>query len=210
MNITIDRKKLLELYQPDKEEFTLVDVPELPFAMMDGEGSPDNDGAVAKAIKGLFTVIYPIRRAARERMGKTFIEPPVEILYWADDMQDLAMGNKENWKWRVMICLPGWIDKTAFSDAVVQAKEEMDAVPNAIRMETFNEGQCAQIMHVGREQDVPALLEKLYTKFLPQNNLKPTGAYHEIYLDDWSRTAPELRKIILRQPVGPTDNSSDK
>jgi hypothetical protein len=58
-------------------------------------------------------------------------------------------------------------------------------------------------MHVGQAQDIPTLLERLYTQFLPRNNLEPIGAYHEIYLDDWSRTPPEQRKIILRQPVRP-------
>ncbi|MCU7936642.1 MAG: GyrI-like domain-containing protein [Candidatus Thiodiazotropha sp. (ex Dulcina madagascariensis)] len=202
MDLTKDRKKLMELYRPGMEEFTLVEVPELPFAVVDGQGSPDHD-AGAKAIKYLFTAIYPIRREARERMGKTLIEPPLEMLYWADDMCDLAAGNKENWKWRAMITLPVWADGNMFANAVAQAKKQMDEVANSLRMESFSEGRCAQIMHVGRAQAIPALLERLYTQFLPQNNLEPDGAYHEIYLDDWNRTAPERRKLILRQPVRP-------
>ncbi len=202
MDLTKNRKKLMELYQPGTEEFTLVDVPELPFAMIDGEGSPDHD-AVADAVKSLFTAIYPIRREARERMGKAFVEPPVEVLYWADDMRDLAAGKKGNWKWRALITLPVWADEEMFSNAVAQTKGQMDEVPNTLRMETFSEGQCAQIMHVGQAQDIPALSERLYKQILPQNNLEPAGAYHEIYLDDWSRTSPERRKMILRQPVRP-------
>ncbi|NOX83922.1 MAG: hypothetical protein GXP06_13250 [Alphaproteobacteria bacterium] len=202
MDLTKDRKKLMELYRPGTEEFTLVDVPALPFAIIDGQGSPDH-GAGADAVKNLFTAIYPIRRQARERMGKAFVEPPVEMLYWADDMRDLTTGNKENWKWRAMVTLPVWVDEEMFSNAVTQAKGHMDAVPNTLRMETFCEGQCTQIMHVGQAQEIPTLLERLYTQFLPRNNLEPIGAYHEIYLDDWSRTPPEQRKIILRQPVRP-------
>ena len=43
MDLTKDRKKLMELYRPDTDQFTLVDVPELPFAMLDGTGTPDDD-----------------------------------------------------------------------------------------------------------------------------------------------------------------------
>lgn len=208
MDLTKDRKKLLELYRPGTQEFTRVDVPELPFAMIDGAGSPDH-GAGAIAIKNLFTAIYPFRREGRHQMGKHFVEPPVEMLYWADDMRDLAAGNKDKWKWRAMITMPVWANQQNFADAVDQAQDKMDSdmgdvmgnVPETLRLEKFAEGQCVQIMHKGPAQDIPPLLERLYKEFLPHNNLEPCGAYHEIYLDDWSRTAPKKRKVILRQPV---------
>lgn len=200
VDLTKDRKKLRELYQPGTNEFTLVEVPKLPFAMLDGEAAPE-ERTVAKAVKTLYQAIHPIRREARVRMGKAFVEPPVEMLYWADDMNDLAGQKRDNWKWRAMITLPVWIDKKAFASAVAQASEQMDEVPDTLRMETFKEGACAQIMHVGAAKDIPKLLERLYRKFLPEANLEPSGAYHEVYLDDWNRTAPERRKVILRQPV---------
>ena len=200
MDLTKDRKKLMELYRPDTDQFTLVDVPELPFAMLDGTGTPD-DGAPAAAIKCLYTAIYTIRREARARMGKAFVEPPVEMLYWADDMADLVSGNKDKWKWRVMIPLPAWTDSELFARSVAEAEKQLGKPLGGLRMELFEEGCCAQIMHVGQACDIPGLLKELYTEFLPRNGLKPSGAYHEIYLDDWSRTAPEQRKLILRQPV---------
>jgi len=201
VDLTKDRNKLLELYRPGTEEFSLVDVPKLPFAMIDGEGSPDE--GVDKAIKILFMAIHPIRRQARQRMGKSFVEAPVEMLYWANNMRDLFDGNKETWKWRAMITLPAWTGKEMFASAVAAACNQMDDLPKTLRMETFEEGLCAQIMHVGSPHKLPRLLERLYRHFLPEQNLEPAGPYHEIYLDDWSRTAPERRKVILRQPVAP-------
>lgn len=200
MDLTKDRKTLKDLYQPSRTDFSLIDVPALPFAMIDADGSPDH-GAGAEAAKALFTAIYPIRTEARKRMGRRFVDAPLEMLFWADDMNDLSAGNKENWKWRAMVTLPAWTDDEMFSAAVESASEHMEAVPSSLRMETFEEGRCVQIMHVGKADDVPGLLERLYQDFLPQNQLAPRGAYHEIYLEDWSRTAPEKRKIILRQPV---------
>ncbi|MEE9330455.1 MAG: GyrI-like domain-containing protein [Parvularculaceae bacterium] len=202
MDLTKDRKTLKELYQPSRAAFSLVDVPALPFAMIDAEGSPDH-GAGANVVKALFSAIYPIRTEARKRMGKSFVDAPLEMLFWADDMKDIAAGNRENWNWRAMITLPAWTDEEMFATAIETAAEHMEEVPTSLRMETLEEGRSVQIMHVGTADEIPALLEKLYQDFLPENQLAPTGAYHEIYLEDWSRTAPERRKIILRQPVQP-------
>lgn len=202
MDLTKDRKTLKALYQPSRTAFSIVDVPALPFAMIDAQGSPDH-GVGEKAVKALFTSIYPIRTEARKRMGKSFVDAPLEMLFWANDMNDLAAGKKQNWKWRAMITLPAGTDEEVFSAAVETAAKHMEEVPSSLRMETFEEGKSVQIMHVGTADQIPTLLEKLYKDFLPKNNLAPVGAYHEIYLDDWSRIAPEKRKIILRQPVHP-------
>jgi len=199
MDLTKDRKKLMELYKPSTKKFSLVDVPEFLFAAIDGEGSPDGDVS-ASTIKHLFTGIYPIRQEARKQMGKALVEPPLEMLYWADDMRDLALGNKEKWKWRAMVMLPVWASEKVFSDSIAQAKKQVSDLPDTLHRVVFNEGKCAQIRQIGQLDTIPEKLEQLYTEFLPQNDLEPDGAYHEIYLDDWSRTPPERRKIILRQP----------
>jgi hypothetical protein len=50
--------------------------------------------AFAQATRWLFAVIYPIKRLAKERMGKHFIEPPLEGLWRADDMNNLIGGTE--------------------------------------------------------------------------------------------------------------------
>lgn len=201
MDLTKDRAKLKELYMPGTADYTFVDVPELPFAMIDGHGAPESD-AIGQMIRGLFIAIQPIRREARARMGKNFVEAPVEMLYWADDMDDLVHGNREKWHWRVMITLPAWTDTALFDDATAELRKRGSA-PDSLRMERFTEGTCVQVMQVGQMAQIPARLSRLYRQFLPESGLAPTGAYHEIYLGDWNRIAPERRKIILRQPVRP-------
>lgn len=57
-------------------------------------------------------------------------------------------------------------------------------------------------MHVGDYQEISAVCDRLYNEYLPQNDLKPNGYYHEIYLNDPARTALRNRKIVIRQPVG--------
>ena len=202
IDLTHDRTTLRTLYAPPTGEFSIVDVPKLPFAILDGEGPPEQ-ASIETAVKVLYTAIYAIRREARERMGKSFVEPPVEVVYWADDMDDLAAGNREKWHWRVQITLPVWADAQRLKDSAAEARHELGDEQVA-RWEVLAEGKCVQFLHVGQTNDLPKTLEELYGDYLPQQGLEPDGPYHEIYLDDWSRAAPPQRKIILRQPVRST------
>jgi hypothetical protein len=112
------------------------------------------------------------------------------------------MGNKDKWQWRVMVVLATWMTQDIFDTAVAQAEEKRaEKAPPTLGIKHLHEGKCVQIMHVGDYSEIAPLCHKLYTEFLPNNNLQPNGYYHEIYLDDPSRTAPKKRKIIIRQPV---------
>lgn len=202
IDLTQDRTTLRTLFAPPADEFSMVDVPKLPFAILDGEGPPEQT-SIEAAVKALYTAIYPIRREARERMGKSFVEPPVEIVYWADDMRDMAAGNREKWHWRAQITLPVWADAQKLKDSAAKARHELGD-EFAVRWEVLTEGKCVQFLHIGETTDLPEILAGLYGDYLGQQGLEPDGPYHEIYLDDWSRVAPHQRKIILRQPVRPT------
>ncbi|MFC5371270.1 hypothetical protein ACFPIF_01815 [Brevundimonas faecalis] len=198
-DLTQDRVMLRTLYAPPEGAFGVVDVPALPFAVLDGAGAPEQ-ASIGAAVRALYTAIYPIRREARERMGKAFVEAPVEILYQADDLDDVAAGRRDKWKWRVQITLPVWVDAGRLEDSVAEMRSELgDAT--APRWEAVVEGACVQRLHLGQVDDLPDLLRDLYLDYLPREALEPAGAYHEIYLDDWSRVAPARRRIIVRQPV---------
>ena len=193
-------KRMKELYLPSDKEFSLVDVPEIQFVMIDCEGNPEGE-AYTQAVKWLFTVIHPIKSIVRKRMGKNFVEPPLEALLWADDIEDFIAGNKDKYKGRMMIVIPDWVDGKMFAQAVAKSEKRLGKAPEGLRLESFNEGKCVQIMHVGPYSEEPLILARMYKEFLPENNLIPNGHYHEIYLNDPNRVAPEKLKTVLRQPV---------
>ena len=199
IDLTQDRALLRTLYAPPEGDFSLVDVPTLPFAILDGEGVPEQ-AAIGAAVMTLYTAIYPVRREARDRMGKTFVEAPAEILYWADDMGDLAASRRERWKWRVQITLPVWADARRLEQSVTEMRPELGDGPGP-HWETVTEGKCVQLVHVGQPGDLKAILHGLYADYLPQERLEPAGPFHEIYLDDFNRVATARRKLIIRQPV---------
>ena len=200
MNVEGFHKRLRELYLPPQKRFTLVDVPEIRFAVIDGKGNPEC-GESAEAVKWLYSVAHLVKPLVKKRMGKDFVEPPLECLCWADRKKDFIGGNKDKWKWRVMIVFIDWITPGQFEDAVAKVELKRGPAPKTLRLENLHEGKSVQIMHVGDYSELREVCETLYNEYLPENHLKPNGYYHEIYLNDPARTAPKKRKIVIRQPV---------
>jgi hypothetical protein len=200
MNVEGFHDRLRELYLPPKDQFTIVDVPEIRYAVIDGKGDPGNGGS-AEAAKWLYSVVHLVKPFVKERMGKNFVEPPLEYLFWADNESDFIEGKKDKWNWRAMVVFIDWITREHFEGAVARVEGKRGPAPETLRLENLREGKCVQIMHVGDYKEISGVCDELYYQFLPENNLKPNGYYHEIYLNDPARTAPNKRKIVIRQPV---------
>ncbi len=201
MNTEEFHNRLNELYKPPTDQFTLLDVPDIRYMMIDGEGNPDSD-AFRHATKWLYAVVHFVRPLVKKKLGKNFVEPPLECLFWADDRQDFVAGNKDKWQWRVMIVfVPGLVTEQEFQQATHKAENKLGTAPASFRLDTLQEGNSVQIMHVGEYSGIQDICTRLYTEYLPAHNLKPHGKYHEIYLNDPSRTAPEKTKVVIRQPV---------
>jgi hypothetical protein len=200
MNTEEFHKRLNELYLPPEGEFTLVDVPEIRYAMIDGAGNPESPELRATA-KWLYSLVHIVKPYMREKMGKKFAEPPLEYLFWADDPQDFIDGHKDMWYWRVMVVFTDWISQDRFDNAVAAVEEKLGSPPETLRLDDLHEGKSIQIQYRGNYDGVQEICNQLYTSYLPENGLKPNGYYHEIYLNDPNRTAPAKRRIVIRQPV---------
>jgi hypothetical protein len=200
MNVDKFHDRLRELYLPPENQFTIVDVPEIRFAVIDGKGDPGN-GEIAEAGKWLYSLAHFVKPFVKERMGKNFVDPPLEYLFWADNEKDFIEGNKDKWNWRAMIVFIDWITQDQFDEAVARVEQKRGPAPKTLRLENLHEGECVQYMHVGDYEGVGTVCNELYNQYLPEHNLSPNGYYHEIYLNDPTRTAPKKRKIVIRQPV---------
>lgn len=201
MNDATMKARLKELYLPPTNEFVLVDVPDMRYIMIDGHGAADR-AALDHAVKWLFTVVHPIKRTARERMGKDFVQPPLEGLWWADDIREFIAGNKERLNWRMMIVYePDWLTREMFDNAVAAAGARLGDVPVSLRLEKYHEGLSAQTLYAGPPHSEGPTIARLHRDFLPAHNLTADGFHHEIYLTDPNRVAPRKMKTVLRQPV---------
>ena len=203
MNKIDFKKDLKHLYNPTAKEFTIVDVPTMQFLMIDGQGNPNTAQAYLDAIEALYAVAYKIKFASKNELAKDYTVPPLEGLWWADDMAAFGnIGDKDQWKWTMMLMLPDWITSAMFDAAcaIVKTQKDPAALPK-LRLESYTEGLSVQIMHIGSYDDEAPTLHKLHHEFMPANGYTFNGKHHEIYLSDPRRVAPEKLKTVLRQPV---------
>lgn len=196
------KKTYKELYAPPKK-FALVDVPEMQFLMVDGHGDPNVAQEYQDALEALYAVAYKIKFASKKQLQRDYVVPPLEGLWWADDMASFSTArDKAQWDWTMMIMTPEWITAEIFATALEQVRKSKDpAALDKVRLESYHEGLSVQILHVGSYDDEGPTLQKLHEEYLPQNGLVENGKHHEIYLGDPRRVAPDKLKTILRQPV---------
>ncbi|MGD9913977.1 MAG: GyrI-like domain-containing protein [Rhizobiaceae bacterium] len=196
------RKALKTLYDPPKGRFVTIEVPSLDYFMVDGAGDPNTAPAYAQAVEALFSASYTLKFMCKKELGRDYVVPPLEGLWWADDMHSFITREKGKWSWTMMIMVPDFVG-AAMARRAVNAARGKKALPalELLRFERLEEGLCVQTMHVGSYDEEGPVLKALHEEFLPANGLEETGRHHEIYIGDPRKTAPERLKTILRQPV---------
>ncbi len=195
------KKTLKHLYNPPKQ-FKTVDVPEMQFLMADGHGDPNVAQEYKDVIEALYAVAYKMKFISKKVLEQDYTVPPLEGLWWAEDMETYLTREKSNWDWTMMIMTPDWITEEIFDDAVTQVRQAKN--PSAlkrIRLERYHEGLSVQVMHIGSYDDEGPILAKMHSEYIPENGFIENGKHHEIYLSDPRRVAPEKLKTVLRQPV---------
>ena len=199
MSDKVDVKKSLDSYQARRGQFRILDVPDLRYLMVDGHGDPNSSPDFAEAVEALYPVAYTLKFASKRELGRDYVVPPLEGLWWAQDMDAFtAARDKSRWDWTLMILVPDWLD----GESVAAAVEKVGARDRpGVRLETLSEGRCVQTLHVGSFDDEAGVLAQLHDEFVPEHGLRLVGTHHEIYLSDRRRISPEKQRTILRQPV---------
>lgn len=203
MTTTYDvKRELRACYAPKNSDWDLVDVPDLRFLAVDGRGDPNTSAAYRHAVEALHAVAYTAKFASKGDLGKDFVVSPLEGLWWADDFDDFRARRKDNWRWRPLLHVPGWITDGMVEDArrTALAKKKAAAIADVVTT-TLREGRCAQALHVGSYDDEAPAPARLHDDYLPAHHLREAGPHHEICPNDPRRTAPDKLRTILRQPV---------
>src|SRR5687767_8715021 len=103
----VDLKKSLKaLFTAPVAEFVPVDVPELQFIKVDGQGDPNQAPAYRSALEWLYSVAYAAKFGAKAKLRRDFVVPPLEGLWHADDPSSFVERRKSEWHWTMMIMLP--------------------------------------------------------------------------------------------------------
>jgi hypothetical protein len=198
------RKLLPDHFRAPAGEWVSVDLPPVPYLMIDGQGSPGEGPEYRRALETLYPAAYAIKFHCKQKLGRDYVVPPLEGLWWSDDLDAFTTGRRDEWRWTMMIMLPGWIGPDVFAAVMAAAarkKPDIDFAP--LRRAVLDEGASLQTLHLGSFADEAPVLARLHDEVMPARGLTFAGPHHEVYLSDPRRTAPEKQRTILRQPVKP-------
>jgi len=194
------RKELRHLYQPSARQFEVVDVPAMNFLMLDGHGDPNRNPAYQEVVNALYTLAYSIKFALKPQ-GVEYTVPPLEGLWWMENMDEFSLATKDRWDWTMMIMQPGSVTSDLVEQVRIQAMRKKGSPMLAgIRFGAYHEGLSVQIMYIGAYADEGPTIARMHA-FIKETGYEPGGKHHEIYLGDPRKTAPEKLKTVIRQPI---------
>ena len=202
------RKQFKDLYQPSAKKVEVVNVPALQFAIIDGEiepdASPGTSLAFHQAMEALYGISYTLKFNSKLRKENPidYGVMALEALWWTETGEyDLTQPG--GWKWTAMMLQPDHITAEMFQDALAQLrKKRPNPALDLMRFESFTEGLCIQMMHIGPYKTEPTTIAKM-DAFAAEHGYRMRGRHHEIYLGNPMRAAEDKLKTILRHPVEP-------
>lgn len=206
----IDYKKAEKhLYLPKSP--AIVQVPEMVFFAVDGQGDPNTSPAYAQALELLYGLSFTVKMS---KMGGEepegyfdYVVPPLEGLWWTETpgFDGKPPADKNDFRWTSLIRQPPFVNEAVFAwaaERLAKKKPELDL--SKARFLRWEEGLCAHLLHIGPYDAEPASIDRL-TGFLREQGCVPdftdVRRHHEIYLGDPRRTAPERLKTVIRHPV---------
>jgi len=200
------KKEYKDLYLP-KNQPSIINVPEMAFAAVEGKGDPnEKNGEYQNAVGLLYAVQYTIKMS---KMGSNipdgyfdYVVPPLEGFWWYEGKTKPKNKSKNNWL--SIIRLPEYVNKKVFEWACKEVKSKKNLDTGKAQFIKIKEGLCVQCMHIGSYDDEPKTL-KMIDKFIEENGLtndiSGTRRHHEIYLSDPRKTDVSKLKTVLRIPV---------
>jgi hypothetical protein len=195
------KQELKKLYQASVTHVAPVNVPSMDFLMVEGQGDPNTSQDYADAIEALFSVAYTLKSTIKKgALAMDYAVMPLECMWWAEDMDCFAAGERSVWKWTAMIMQPPFITTAMVYGAIaeVQKKKPLTAL-SRVHLNKFSEGKCAQILHIGPCTQEATTIKKVHQFIQAKTELR--GKHHEIYLSDIRKAAPDKWKTIIRQPM---------
>lgn len=198
----IDYKKTLKyLYAPSAKKIQFVDVPELNYLTVSGIGRPEGEN-YQNALRALYPVAYKIKFWMKEHQQFDYVVPPLEGLWWADDMADFENGSRDKWLWTMMIMQPENVTQEVVTRGIdtVSSRKEVPCDLHKVEFISFNEGRCAQTLHLGPFSEEGPVIQRIHSA-INDEGCNLAGKHHEIYLSDMRRVPPEKYRTIIRQPM---------
>lgn len=204
------KKAYKELYFP-KSTPSLIQVPQMTFIQVTGEGDPNTCQEYKDAMEILYGLSWGIKmnRKGDERPEGYFEYTvfPLEGMWQLEDsaIDGGVIKDKSNFKWISMIRQPDFVTPEVFEKAKERLLKKKPGIDfSNTKLVLYEEGLCCQIMHIGPFDTEAATIEKLEAYIREAGyvtDITEERQHHEIYLSDFRKTAPEKLKTVIRHPI---------
>jgi hypothetical protein len=203
----LDFKKEFPDFYDANTDPSIVTVPSMLYLMVDGKGDPNNNESFEEGIGLLYNVSYTIKMGRKSGKisistpGPDYTVPPLEGLWYMENMAEWSMDTKNKWEWTIMIRVPDFVSESEVQEAITQVKEKKNPAGLArLYVKKYDEGESVQILHLGPYDDEPPIIQRLH-EFAKKSGYKLDGKHHEIYLTNALKCEPSKMRTVLRQPV---------
>ncbi|OHB80149.1 MAG: hypothetical protein A2Z25_07110 [Planctomycetes bacterium RBG_16_55_9] len=197
----------IDLYKLHKDQYVapkkpqLVEMSEATYLAVSGRGEPGGEEFTAK-IGALYGVAYTVKMTRKFAGKQDYTVCKLECQWWLDgERKNFATTDRKLWNWKLLIRTPDFVRGDEL-DAAVETllKKGKEPQVQEVKLESFAEGPCVQMLHVGPYDNEPETILQMEA-FAGEQNMEFHGRHHEIYLSDPRRVPPERLKTILRHPV---------
>ncbi|WP_049576798.1 hypothetical protein [Nonomuraea sp. SBT364] len=121
---------------------------------------------------------------------------PLEGMWWVEDERPALQVPREQWRWHLLLPLPGLPEPGALELARERARPSGAAV-DRVRVIAHTEGECVEMLHAGPFSEEHRTLAVM-DAFMAEHHLVVNGLHHEVYLTPLDDPSP---RTLLRQPV---------
>ena len=202
------KKEYKEFYMP-KNQPGIVEVPPMNYIAVRGKGDPNVEGGEYKQSIGLlYGIAFTIKmskKGSHQIAGYfDYVVPPLEGLWWQENIKGIDYSRKEDFHFISMIRLPDFVTREDFKWAVEEAEKKKKEDFSKVEFLTYEEGLSVQCMHIGPYDDEPATVQLMHDFITAEGyelDITDERLHHEIYLSDARRVAPERLKTVIRHPV---------
>jgi hypothetical protein len=179
----------------------LLQIKPAQYLAIDGQGAPGGAEFTAR-IGALYAIAFTVKMTRKFAGLQDYVIGKLETQWFFEG--NPADIPKEQWRWKMLIRTPDFIQPADLTDAVTTLlKRKKPAEVKEVRLECIDEGRCVQMLHVGPYECEGETIAKMKT-FAAGKGFQLASPHHEIYLSDPRRVPPDRLKTILREPVRPS------
>lgn len=207
------KKEYREFYMPPKKP-SIIEIPKMNYIAVRGQGDPNEpEGEYKVALQMLYAIAFTIKMSYKGSYKIdgyfSYVVPPLEGLWWQENIEGIDYAHKEDFKWISMIRLPDFVKKEDFNWAIQEATEKKKKDFSKVEFLTYEAGICVQCMYIGSYDKEPETI-RLMELYAKESGYVPDfsgGRFHqEIYLSDPRKAAEEKLRTVIRQPVRKCDD----